>query len=481
MRILAGAISKTANGRARRAPSTRAFASSRLRSLGALAELASDMRIALTAAIALLSPVASAQSAHWDFVATLEAGAETLAVEACSTGTFDMIRFEAGAGAAAARTLAARSSGDALQIDGDALMAPHWRAGECLRTRVDPASAARAQGARFGYRSGEYVVLAPERWLWRPLRVEPDSTIRFELPAGWSASVPWPPLPGRAYTHRLGPTAADWPALTAFGRFEEQRIALPGGVLRVAVLPPWGPRELTRIEPVARALAAAYGRLPRADAQILVVPIPGSRESAPWGQAMRGGGSAVHLFVGADAGERALIEDWTATHEFSHLLHPYFGARGRWLGEGLASYYQNVLRARIGVLAADAAWNKIEAGFERGRSERKSDGMTLETASRRMGALRAYMRTYWSGAAYWLESDLALRAAGSSLDAALRDYAACCFGENPAQSPKDFVAGLDRVAPRGGFARRYRRYAALTAFPRVKMPRGETAAAIMRP
>ena len=344
---------------------------------------------------------AAAQSARWNFTATLDTTSEALAVEACSAGPFEMIRFEAGSGAASARTQVARGAGGELQIDDDALMAADWQAGECLHTRIDLAAAARAQGQRFGYQPGQYVVLAPERWLWRPMRVEPDSEIRLELPEGWSASVPWPPVPGKPGAHRLGPTGADWPALSAFGRFEEQRFELPGGQLRIALLPPWSGRERARIEPVARALAAAYGRLPRSDAQILVVPIPGSREAAPWGQATRGGGSAVHLFVGADAAEDALIEDWTATHEFSHLLHPYFGSRGRWLGEGLASYYQNVLRARIGALSADEAWDKIAAGFERGRRETKSDGMTLEQASRRMGALRAYMRTYWSGAAYW--------------------------------------------------------------------------------
>lgn len=431
--------------------------------------------------LALFPLAATAQPARWNFTAALDAGQETLAVEACSEGPFEMIRFEAGSGAAGARTLARRSSGGALQEDGDALMAEAWQAGECLRTRVDLAASASAQGRRHGYAKGQYVVLAPERWLWRPMRVDPDSTLRFELPEGWAVSVPWTvPFEGPPGTYRLGPTPADWPALTAFGRFEVRRFEFAGGGLSIAVLPPWKPGDVERVVPVAEALVAAYGRLPRRNAQILVLPVPGSREAAPWGQATRGGGSAVHLFVGAEAGERALIEDWTATHEFSHLLHPYFGSRGRWLGEGLASYYQNVLRARVGVLTADEAWSKLAAGFERGRRERKSEGMTLEQASRRMGSLRAFMRNYWSGAAYWLESDLALRAADSSLDAALRDYAECCFDENPAQSPEDFVAGLDRVAPRGGFAERYRRYAALKAFPEIEVPRGDVAAAIMR-
>lgn len=46
-----------------------------------------------------------------------------------------------------------------------------------------------------------------------------------------------------------------------------------------------------------------------------------------------------------------LSRDWTATHELSHMLLPYVASRDRWLSESLASYYQNVLRARDGRLA----------------------------------------------------------------------------------------------------------------------------------
>ena len=37
------------------------------------------------------------------------------------------------------------------------------------------------------------------------------------------------------------------------------------------------------------------------------------------------------------------------------------------LAEGLATYYQNVLRARAGLLTPSEAWEQIDAGFARGR------------------------------------------------------------------------------------------------------------------
>jgi hypothetical protein len=67
---------------------------------------------------------------------------------------------------------------------------------------------------------------------------------------------------------------------------------------------------------------------------------------------------AVLLYVRKGASLEELRADWTAAHELSHLFHPYLGDDGRWLAEGLASYYQNVLRARSGLLEEADAWRR---------------------------------------------------------------------------------------------------------------------------
>lgn len=437
---------------------------------------------------ATCAAVSSSELPLWKFVARFDATTEQLDVAACSARALPHVRFHTGTQGVARHRLAARRDSPAdLSFDADAILAADWQAGECLRTRIDLGAAARAGQPVPGYRADSTLVLDPGRWLWRPAMLHPDSTIHFQLPKGWSVSVPWSPVKEATPTYRLGPVPLDWPALTAFGRFEEQQLSRPGGVLRVTILPPWKANELRRIEPVARALVQAYGQLPLRDAQVLILPLPGQRDAAPWGEVTRGGGSAVHLFVGAEATPGALGEDWTATHEFSHLLHPYLGADGRWLGEGLASYYQNVLRARTGALSAEVAWERIEAGFDRGAKEGRSPGLTLTQASRRMGSLRSYMRVYWSGAAYWLDADLALRARGSSLDAVLQRYAECCLADAMRVAPEVFVAALDRIADADIFASRYRTYADSEAFPdltalrRHMQAQREAMAAIMRP
>jgi hypothetical protein len=187
---------------------------------------------------------------------------------------------------------------------------------------------------------------------------------------------------------------------------------------------------------------------------------PRGSSPVPWGQTSRRDSVAVLLYVRRDASLEELRADWTAAHELSHLFHPYLGEDGRWLAEGLASYYQNVLRARSGLLAEDEAWRRLDAGFGRGR--REDSGARLDELSRDH---RGTMRVYWAGAAYWLEMDLALRDAGSSLDTVLSRYADCCLRGTGEVAPADFVDQLDRIAGGHGFRTRFARYAASREFP----------------
>jgi len=210
---------------------------------------------------------------------------------------------------------------------------------------------------------------------------------------------------------------------------------------------------------VANAELTVFGRFPLANAQVRVEEIRSDDSSpVPWGQTSRRRNVAVLLYVRDDATLEELRNDWTAVHEFAHLFHPYLGTRGRWLAEGLASYYQNVLRARIGLLSEAQAWQRLDAGFGRGHGA--VTGIRLDELGR-----RGTMRVYWAGAAYWLEADLALRARGSSLDAVLAVYARCCLQGTATVAPEAFVAELDRVAEADVFRGLHQRYAAAREFP----------------
>ena len=224
---------------------------------------------------------------------------------------------------------------------------------------------------------------------------------------------------------------------------------------RVAMLQRW-------VEEAARATVLPSGRFPLGSARVEVRETQ-SRSSSPvpWGQTSRDGDVAVLLYVRRDASYEQLRADWTAVHEFSHLAHPYLGERGRWLAEGLASYHQNVLRARAGLLTPEEAWQRLDAGFRRG--EAVAGGPTLDAMGRQRGGT---MRVYWAGAVYWLEMDLALRRdRDMTLEAVLDRYARCCLDGASHVAPEDFVAALDLASGTELFAKRYRDYAESTVFP----------------
>ncbi|MCK7592557.1 hypothetical protein [Pseudomarimonas salicorniae] len=410
----------------------------------------------------------AAGAPRWDFEIRLEAPTGPLKLRSCTSAAQPAVRFEAGRSASRFLIEARRTGGGRLARSGWVLEGADWAAGECLLTRIDLAAIARADRYGLGGQPDRFWRIAPRDFLWRPAELDAESRLRFLAPPGWSASVPWRPI-GNGW-HRLGATPADWPASVVFGRFEERRIERPGGVLRLAVVPVGGslPNDEVAgwIESVTDDLLHSHGRLPLPDVQILVLPLPGVRGAVPWGQVQRGGGSAVHLFPGLEAGPARWRADWTATHEFAHLLHPYLGERGRWLSEGLASYYQNVLRARSGELGRAEAWAKLAAGFERGRRATPEDAAPLETVAgqRQRGST---MRVYWAGAAFWLESDLALRRQGSSLDQALERFAREHLPSERRWSGEQYMAALQRLAPEGDWQARFRRHARAETFPDI--------------
>lgn len=419
-------------------------------------------RIAATLAFAMLAASVGA-APRWDFVAKLDAQRERLELRGCAGQAIERVHLRAGSGADAHLVNVLRADGsEAEPVDGSVSMRD-WHAGECYRATIDLRSAGSADRWGLGRAQDRWYRLAPALWFWRPRQVDPDSSIRFELPPGWAASVPWMPT-SESGRHRLGATPRDWPAQTAFGRFEEHLLALPGGRLRVSLLPLVDAAVQSEIRDWfagnASMLLANDGRLPLPDAQVLIVPLPGVGSPVPWGQVSRGGGAAVTLFVGAAAGRAGWQADWTLAHELAHLQHPFLGDRGRWLAEGLGSYYQNVWRARRGDFSGDEAWRRLDAGFARGRAV--GTGPPLAELTRGRGAT---MRVYWSGAAYWLESDLALRAHGSSLDAVLAAFRDAHLPSARAWDPREFIAALDRTAPAAQMLARYHRYAALRDFP----------------
>lgn len=421
---------------------------------------------------ALLPLAAANAGAHYRL--RYDAADASMTVALCSDAAQAELRLIADDDAPRYVSGLARDSGAPIVRADDGWTARDWRAGECLRYRADLGRIAAAQRPDVGWRRGDDLLASPTLWLLQPADAD-AADAEVALPVGYALSAPWQPLPanGGARRYRIALTPLDWAAMAAVGRFREMPVTLSGGTLRIALLDggTTGQRAALRawLARVSQAVLDAYGRLPIPDVQVLVVPVARRRgsDAVAFGESTRGQGHALILRVDPAAPPEAFADDWIAVHELSHLFHPYLGDDGRWLAEGLATYYQEVLRARAGMIAADDAWDRLDAGFARGRAD-AHPGMTLDAVSERMMDLRAFMRVYWAGTAYWLETDAALRRASGgrlSVDVALARFRDCCLPSHRAWTPAAFVAKLDALTGGDIFARRYRVFARATAFP----------------
>ncbi|AKF10408.1 hypothetical protein DB32_007557 [Sandaracinus amylolyticus] len=300
----------------------------------------------------------------------------------------------------------------ALPIDGEISLrgvAP----GECVRYRVDLAPGRRATpGAPGSYRVGDDLVAPTSLWLRAPSPRDASTAMlaRFVLPDGVRASTVWPDADEEGWM-RIDERAFRYIAYVAFGELEVERVPVPGGCIDAVVLD--GALQIDAeqrrawLGTAGRAVSRVLGRFPAERAGVIVVPTPFADTPVLFGIVGRGALPTIALLVGENARPDALVPDWTAVHEFTHLASPFVERDEAWITEGLATYYQQVLRAREGMLTPEQAWNEMLHGFARGRSE--GTGRTLREESRDMLRTYAFGRVYWSGAALALMADVAYR------------------------------------------------------------------------
>ena len=170
---------------------------------------------------------------------------------------------------------------------------------------------------------------------------------------------------------------------------------------------------------------------------------------APWAFVNRGATPGVTFHVDMAESDQAFIEDWTAYHELSHLLIPYPGNDDLWFSEGLASYYQNITRARSGIISEQVAWQKLYSGLMRGKKDTRMADMTLAELSPQMRETRSFMRVYWSGANYFLSTDLLLREKTQhkqSLDTVLKAFQQCCLKQRRRWTGMQIAKTFDEIS-----------------------------------
>lgn len=340
---------------------------------------------------------------------------------------------------------------------------------ECLNYTVDLERAAK----EYRYAKDlapQNIVVSPSFWLWRPeLHNETKIQAKFQLPVGVKVSVPWLQIDETGNEYLLGPSPENASSPAVFGRFDYREIEVPGATLRVSLVA--GRKAMNNeavadwVKVTATDVSLAYGRFPNPSPQVVVVPVTDGSSAVPFGQVIRDGGETVELTVDPDQPVDAYFSDWKATHEFSHLMLPYITRDQRWISEGFAQYYQNVLQTRSGAYDETYAWQKIYDGLERGRlaqPELSPNGAAADADG------PGSMKVYWSGAAIALMADVELRERSGGqegLNDVLGRFQDCCLPSREVWTGPEFFTQLDTLIKTPLFMPLYKRYADTAGFP----------------
>lgn len=283
------------------------------------------------------------------------------------------------------------------------------------------------------------LVIPTHLWLWRHPDIS-QARFRFSDVAGKLLNF-YLPFPKHADWWVLSVTPPHWTSRTLIGNVNSYPITLSQNKHLNAVLlgslNDSPKRWIGWLHKTAAAIETAFGYYPIDQANILVIPSKSRHSPVPWGEVQRGGYPAVHFFIDPAKSQQTFEQDWTASHEMSHLFVPKTLWRDRWLSEGIASYYQNVLRARGGILSKDEAWQKLREGFARGRRDFNH---------RSLRNVNQTMHLYWGGVAIYFLADLRLREQDSSLEMVLQRFNECCFTLDKIWSTEELMAKFDELS-----------------------------------
>ena len=154
----------------------------------------------------------------------------------------------------------------------------------------------------------------------------------------------------------------------------------------------------TWIDRSARIVADYYGMFP---APLVVIRLQGMDGSGVGGgRTTNDSGLMIQMRVGRETTAQALSADWVLVHEMVHLALPEVGRRHGWLAEGLATYVEGVARAQFGNRDIADVWAENRHSMPMGLPRAGEGGIDQSPS---------WGRTYWGGALYCLQADVAIR------------------------------------------------------------------------
>jgi len=302
------------------------------------------------------------------------------------------------------------ASGHALTRRGDRFVMSRPTTTPQIRYRIDLDAVARdADSFDVALRTGRTLVAPVSTWLLRPdpLRTDVEVKLHVDTPGGVRFTTG---LERSGNGYRIAAHEIPVGTYAVFGRFESSTTVLPArretagdAELEVAIAD--GELDASRetLTEWVRASAAEVGRFwhgfPVPRVLVTLIPVPG-RQRILFGKVLPESAPGIVILVGQHVRREQLREDWILVHELFHLGVPSFSGEGKWFDEGLATYFEPIIRARAGWRTEESVWAEFVRAMPLGL--RAVDETGLENAER-------YGEIYWGGAIVALLADVEIR------------------------------------------------------------------------
>jgi hypothetical protein len=264
---------------------------------------------------------------------------------------------------------------------------------------------------------GTSTFVAPtSSWLAHP---QPMPRGSFDITIEGSVDPPRTAFEGAAFAtglRRRDPTHFTLPtddfaegSFAAFGHVRHRLIDAAGSTIEIAIV---GDAKLTLtddevatwVREDAECIARLYTRFPVPRATVFIVPIEDATDVV-FGKVLSLGGASIIALTGTALTAKGTHSDWVLVHEMTHLGFPtMYGVR--WLTEGLATYYEPVLRTRAGWHTPEWLWGDFATAMKR--------GVPAEGAELALEKRDSIDDWYWGGALFVMMADVAIRGATSN-------------------------------------------------------------------
>jgi hypothetical protein len=283
-----------------------------------------------------------------------------------------------------------------------------------------------------GMRVGDSFVTMAASWLVRP---EGDAPIELRTRGAGPFALGMRKRADGVYTFRA--SELEESSYTAFGSMRLRRAAPIDIALLSRPLAMTDDAVATWVGEARGVISDFFGRFPT-DTTLIVIPVAG--DGVRFGTVSARTGASVALLVGDAMPASATHEDWVLVHELFHLGTPTFVGEGRWLEEGLATYYEPILRARAGWMTEEDLWTHFADQMPRGVHD-ADEAPDIEDRD-------DINSMYWGGALFCLVADVRIRErtrGAHSLDDVLRSVLADGGDVTRVWSVRDFLARGDAV------------------------------------